>query len=85
MRLFEDGSGRIGATMVLLPFLWKEVGEKQIELAMVNPDSGELIEERMQFVLTDRLKEHPNEKRSVPMLQAVGKDLVYFKVSTDTK
>lgn len=80
MSLFEDGTGSLGATMVLVPFLWKEVGENQIEFAMVNPESGELVEERIQFVITDQAMEFPYEKRSGLMLKAVGENQTYYKI-----
>lgn len=83
MSFFDDGTGRLGATMVLLPFLWKEVGADRIELAMVDPESGELIEERLQLVLTQKPQENPNQKRTVLMLKAVDKDLTYFRIPAE--
>ncbi|MFO8027102.1 MAG: hypothetical protein R6U56_05520 [Opitutales bacterium] len=51
LRLDQDGTGSLGATMMAITLLWKKVGENTIEIAMIDPEAGELIDKRMNLEL----------------------------------
>jgi hypothetical protein len=70
----------------LTPFFvrWKELGSDKIELAMVNPESGELIDMRMQLVYYEGAKEPTGRGRdALPRLRAGEGDQVFYRVEEE--
>ena len=79
MTLFDDATGSLGATMVSLPFLWKEVGNDKIEITFVDPESGKLAQEkRMELVIT-----YPDNHGDEFMLKALDADQTFYRIPSE--
>jgi hypothetical protein len=84
LTLSADGTGSIAGGVMLVPLLWKELGSDKIELAMVNPESGELIDMRMQLVYYEGAKEPTGRGRdALPRLRAGEGDQVFYRVEEE--
>lgn len=80
LSLAEDGTGSLGATMVAITFLWKELSENTIEITMVDPESGELVDKRMELELIEKQEDTTAPKSAVSMLKAIDADQTYYRV-----